>query len=235
MGRRLATLAGLVGVALLGTPVASAPASAPLPSTGTSCAWPFRLDATVANTLYPDPAANYWISDVPAVPGETLTINGAFSYGRYMSFTTYTPYLFSVDGLHDSEIAPDPGSANPYLPGADRSVTPRDYTVTVVFGQKPASPAPNTLYTTSADGSRTGDSFELAYRVYRPDAGKDDKGGVPLPSITVNLPGGQSVPIPECSVPGVPPNGLNDAIANADGPAGGPPWPGTNPPTWHRF
>src|SRR5438552_4514567 len=160
MANRLATLAGLMGVVLLGAPVASAPAAAPLPSTGTSCAWPFRLDPTVANTLYPDSAANYWITDIPAVPGETLTIKGAFPYSRYMSFTTYTPYLFSVDGLHDSDIAPDPGSANPFLPGLDRYATPRDYTATVVFGQKPASPAPNTLYTTSADGSRTGDSFE---------------------------------------------------------------------------
>ena len=30
---------------------------------------------------------------------ETLTITGQFPYGRYMSFASYTPYLFSVDGM----------------------------------------------------------------------------------------------------------------------------------------
>src|SRR5438874_9772025 len=174
MGRRWMRMTAVVavGVWLAGVPAASgAPASTPT-ATGTGCAWPFRLDPTVANTLYPDSAANYWITELPAVPGETLTIKARYPYGRYMSFTSYTPYLFSIDGIHDADIAPDPGSVNPYLPGADRYASPRDYTVTVVFGTRPATPAPNTLYTTSTDGSRTGSSFLLPYRVYRPDKGK---------------------------------------------------------------
>jgi len=238
MRRRWRTLAALFGaVAVLGSLSAvakAAPSTAPTP-TGTGCAWPFRLDPTAANTLYPDSAANYWITTLPAVPGETLTITGQFPYGRYMSLTTYTPYLFSIDGLHDSAIAADPGSTNPFLPGADRYATPRNYTVTVVFGQKPAAPAPNTLYTTNEDASKKGAAFQLAYRVYRPDKGKDDRGGVPLPKITINMPGGQAIPVPECDIPGLPPNGINDAVANTNGAPGGPPWPGTGPPTWHRF
>src|SRR5438309_7331821 len=185
MGKRVAVLSGLEGRLLAAVPTAGAAAPAPPPNPGTTSARPNRLDPTAANTLYPDTAANYWVTNIPAVPGETLTITGQYPHGRYMSFTTYTPYLFSVDGLHDSAIAPDPGSTNPYLPGADRSATPRAYTVTAVFGQKPASPAPNSIYTTSADGSKTGSSFRIVYRVYRPDVGLDDKGGVPLPQITV--------------------------------------------------
>jgi hypothetical protein len=228
--------AALGAFAILVGGAASAAPDRPPASTGTSCAWPARLDPTVANSLYPDSSANYWITDLPAVPGATLTITGQFPYGRYMSFTSYTPYLFSVDGIHDRQIAPDPGSRNPYLPGADRRVAARNYSVTVVFGPRPASPPPNTLYTTSADGSRTGDTFELAYRVYLPDKGKDDKGGVPLPGITINLPGAPSVAIPPCRGPGVPSNGLNDAVAEAGFPwPPGPPWPGTDPPVWHRF
>jgi hypothetical protein len=92
------------------------------------------------------------------------------------------------------------------------------------------------VYTTSTDGARSGDTFELAYRVYRPDKGKDDKGDVALPQITINLPGAPGISLPPCSIPGVPPNGLNDAVANAATPwPAGPPWPGTNPPVWHRF
>ena len=225
----------VLGALLAGGFIGVAPArSAPTP-TGTGCAWPGRLDPTAANTLYPDSAASYWITTLPAVPGETLTIRGQYPYGRYMSLATYTPYLFSIDGLHDSAIAPDPGSSNPFLPGADRYAVPRNYTVTVVFGQKPVTPAPNTLYTTNQDGSKKGAAFQLAYRVYRPDKGKDDRGGVPLPSVTINMPGDQSIPVPNCDIPGLPPNGLNDAVANTNGLPGGPPWPGTNPPVWHRF
>jgi hypothetical protein len=153
-----------------------------------------------------------------------------------MSFTSYTPYLFSVDGIHDSQIVPDSGSSNPFMPGADRRVRARSYTLTVVFGPRPASPPPNTLYTTSADGTRSGNSFELAYRVYRPDRGADDKGAVALPEITINAPGAPSLSVPQCAIPGLPPNGINDAVADAGVPwPGGPPWPGTDPPTWHRF
>ncbi|TMK87655.1 MAG: hypothetical protein E6G57_09930, partial [Actinobacteria bacterium] len=101
-----------------------------------------------------------------------------------------------------------------------------------MFGPKPATPAANTLYTTNEDSSKKGAAFQLAYRVYRPDKGKDDRGGVPLPSITVNLPGGGSIPVPDCDIPGLPPNGINDAIANTNGLPLGPPWPGTDPPVW---
>jgi len=63
-----------VGALLALTLTGVAPArSAPTP-TGTGCAWPARLDPTAANTLYPDSAANYWITTLPAVSGETLTI-----------------------------------------------------------------------------------------------------------------------------------------------------------------
>ena len=101
-------MGALVALGFVGVPAAR---SAPTPTpTGTGCAWPNRLDPTVANTLYPDSAANYWITNLPAVPGETLTIRGEYPYGRYMSLATYTPYLFSVDGLHDSAIARSPAA-----------------------------------------------------------------------------------------------------------------------------
>src|SRR4051812_1316764 len=113
MKQRLRTAAAILGAIAVLWPLSAmadaAPSTAPTP-TGTGCAWPFRLDPTVANTLYPDSAASFWITPPPAVPGETLTISGQFPYGRYMSLTPYTPYLFSIDGLHDSAITADAGS-----------------------------------------------------------------------------------------------------------------------------
>jgi hypothetical protein len=203
--------------------------------TGPGCAWLSKLDPTVTNVLYPDQFANYWTTVLPAVPGETLTIRGEYPHGRYMSFTTYANGQ-SVDGLNDQRIVPDPGSANPFLPGADRTVLARNYTVTAVFEQRPPNAPDNTLFTTNEDGSKSGRTFVITYRVYRADLGENDRGGVPLPTITVNLPSGGTYELPECDLPPIPPNDVNDTIAQASVP-----WPmlfgypGTNPPTWHKF
>jgi hypothetical protein len=112
----------------------------------------------------------------------------------------------------------------------------RSYTATVVFGRRPVSAAPNTLFTTSADGSRTGVDFHVFYRVYRPDRGLDATGAVGLPSVTVNTPGGTHRTLPSCSYPSVRPNGVNTTVANSSvGYPPGRPYPGTDPPTWHKF
>jgi hypothetical protein len=238
LGRRAAaTLVGAVLASGLLLPATEAGAGAPAGSpTSSSCAWTSHLDPTVANVLFPDQAASYWGLTIPALPGETLTIRGQYPHARYMSFTSYNPVLQSADGLNDQAIAPDPGSVNPFLIGASRRAVHRSYTAMVVFGRRPASPAPNTLYTTSADGSRTGSEFHVVYRVYRPDRGLDATGAVGLPSVTVNLPGGGSTTFPACNYPSVPPNGINTTVADTS--VGYPPdrpYPGTDPPTWHKF
>jgi hypothetical protein len=221
-------------------PATGAGAAAQAGSSGSpgssSCAWTSHLDPTVANVLFPDQAASYWGTDIPAVPGESLTIRGQYPHARYMSFTSYNPALQSADGLNDQAIAPNPGSVNPFVTGASRRAVHRSYTATVVFGRRPPSPAPNTLYTTSADGSRTGVDFHVFYRVYRPDRGLDATGAVGLPSVTVNMPGGSHRTVPSCSYPSVPPNDVNTTVANSSvGYPSGRPYPGTDPPTWHKF
>jgi hypothetical protein len=86
----------------------------------------------------------------------------------------------SAQGLDTTcQLAPDPGSSNPFVPGADRTVTQRSYTAFIEVGSRPAQPAPNTLYT----GDSQGGTF--LYRVYVPDSGRDQKGGVPLPRVTL--------------------------------------------------
>ncbi|HEY3703136.1 MAG TPA: hypothetical protein VGL32_12825, partial [Acidimicrobiales bacterium] len=235
MGRRtVSTLVGCLVASAVALPATGARAG--VPATSSSCAWATHLDPTAANSLFPDQAASYWGASLPAVPGETLTIRGQYPHARYMSFTSYNPALQSADGLNDQAIAPDPGSVDPFLAGESRRATHRSYTATVVFGRRPASPAPNTLYTTSADGSRTGDAFQVFYRVYRPDRGLDATGAVGLPSVTVNLPGGSHTTLPACSYPAVPPNGVNTTVADASMPyPPSRPYPGTDPPTWHKF
>jgi hypothetical protein len=241
--RRTAIAAALALLGIAG--VAPRPGGAQSGETPRSCGWEARLDPTVLNTLYPDQAANYWTLALPAVPGASLTIRGLYPHSRYISFTSYDVALRAVDGLNDQRIDPDPGpppSRNPFLPGAARN-TPdqlRHYTVRVVFGQR-TSDVHNVLYTTNQQGDLSAQYFLVVYRVYRVDRTyalrNDITGGVRLPSVTYNAPGGVSERLPSCPYPVVPANGVNQDIANAGSASSTPllAFPGTNPPTYHKF
>ena len=232
-------LAGLVAIAVLAALVPP-PAGA-----SRNCAWEARIDPAVVNTAYPDQFANYWTLVLPATKGATLTIRGVYPHSRYMSFVSYAATLQSADGIADVEIAPDAGSDNPFLAGhaRDTSLAVRHYTVYVRFlgpaQSRPAVRAANTLYTKNADGSKAGQAFTLIYRVYRPDAlyDTDITGGVGLPSVTYNAPGGVSRTFPSCPYPEVPSNDVNRRIANAGttNSGGTVKHPGFDPPVWHKF
>jgi len=234
--RKIATLTGLVMIAAL----TWAPAGA-----ARNCAWEARIDPAVINTAYPDQFANYWILVLPAVPGATLTIHGVYPHARYMSFVSYAATLQSADGLADVDIAPDPGSDNPFTAGHPRATADavRHYTVTVKYvGPGDTAPPirePNTLYTTNPDGSKAGRAFTLIYRVYRPDAAHDDDitGGAGLPSVTYDAPDGTSIDLPSCAYPEFPANDLNQRVADAGGTNSGGTikHPGFDPPVWHKF
>jgi len=239
-----------LGLGLLGVILATSAAAVAGPRVGAAspspgCAWPLRLDPNVVNFFFPDQAANYWITELPAVPGETLTIAGRYPHGRYTSFTSYDGVFRAVDGLNDQHIHPAPGGTNVFVAGASRTATQRAYDVRVVFGQRP--PASDTqhqnnyLYTTSQDGSHSNrTSFIVVYRVYRVDrlyASKGDiQGGEPLPAVSVNLPGAAPQPLQTCPQEPSPPVPVNQQIASTS--VGYPEifgFPGTNPPTWHKF
>lgn len=223
---RMTVAAGLVAALLPGAPAGASP----------GCAWPAQLEPTAGNVLYPDESARYWITTIPSAAGTSLSIRGAFPHARYMSFVTYTAGAQSIDGIYDALIVPDAGSTNPFLAGADRNATDRDYTIRVVIGNRPASPEPNTLYTGTTDGSKSAPFFVLAYRVFRPDAGRGESGGAPLPEITIRQPGAPDVTMPACKADELPETGISRTIANASIPwTGLPGWPGNNPPTWHKF
>src|SRR3954447_4435579 len=207
----------------LGAAIAVTTAAAPLAFAGgpgvtepRNCAWVAKIDPNGVNALFPDQAARYWILDLPAAPGEMLTIKGRFPHARYTSFTSYDAALRSADGLPDVAIAADRGSTNPFVAGASRTAKKRSYTVHVVQGAPPSTRARNTLYTSSADGSRTGATFLVALRIYEPDHGLDDTGGVPLPTVSVDSPAGRTT-LPGCSMP-APPSGTNNVLAQQSAP-----------------
>jgi hypothetical protein len=207
------------------------------------CGWQVKVAGDQANVLYPDEAAKYWIALVRIPDGGRVEFKGRFPYGRYMSFHTYEGRFRAVDALADVELQPDPGSSNPYPVGADRSVGNRSYTVKVVDARAPAPGQPrppNTLYNENADGSRssaTTGGAGVALRIYQPDSGRDDTGGVGLPIIeTVNADGSRSRLLGDCTSLGFPNLGTTET-ASAFGFAG--PLPrsglsGYDPPLWFK-
>ena len=223
----------LLGLATLLPPTAGAQAS-----TAKSCAWIVEPTADRENILYPEVTTRYLAAIIPALPaGGYVEITGEFPHARYMSLQTYTSTLQTISNLHDTQIAPDPGSSNPFVPGADRTAATRNYTVRVVAGAAPDSGAePNTLYYMGSDATRSGRT--LVYRIYLPDAGTQPFGAVPAPTLTEVLPGGVRVPVPSCADAVPDTTFLTQELAAAG--LSDYPFPefglfGREVPTWHKF
>ncbi len=180
---RIRTLVAVAG-ATIGV-LAAFPAPSSAIALEETCILPLtRFDSGTLNILYPDEAAQYWTAGYLGLPGTRVRIEGQYPHSRYMSFNAYDPLLRPVDALSDVQIQPDSGSTNPFAGGANRNAAQRDYTVYIEGGAKPASPASNTIYT--GDLNLAG---AFIYRIYIPDAGQDEFGGVGLPRAFLEIPG----------------------------------------------
>lgn len=197
-----------------------------------------RFDPDAVNVLYPDSSAQYWSASYAAVPGTRIRIDALYPYSRYTSWNVYDPLLRPFAKRSDFELAPDAGSANPFVAGAGRNtpVSWRHYTLFITFDQAD-HPGRNTIY---VDPSRH-PSGVFTLRVYVPDRGRDVTGGVGLPQVTWEpaAPGG----LPGLPALSSPCRGLEKpssslvtgAYAGQEGPLLGGPLPGRNPPDWHKF
>lgn len=225
-------------LACLAMLVVAAPPSAGAQGLDTTCQVALtRLDHTTTNVLAVETKAVYWIAPYVAVPGARLRIEGEFPWARFIGFNLYDPAARPLEALADNQIRPDPGSANPFRPRANRFARERSYTVFVEFGPEPANPAPNTLYT----GDSPAGTFW--YRVYLPDRGRDAKGGMPIPRVTLEPaeadgsgPALGSLDLcRELQAPYL--HGVNKMIREAP-PLPiltGNPYPGRDPPNWRLF
>lgn len=191
----MASVATGAGPARAGTPAAANPAT----ETGTSCFW-WGPTATVDaadpenNYAFPDKQAGYYGAVFALPQGAHLTFEHEFAHARYQSLNSYNASTFTpTDALNDQSIVPDPGSRNPYLPGARRAGdAKRSYHATLLGTPPPASPAdraPNTIYAGVAGQSKV----ILVYRIYTPDRGRDAFGDVGLPRPTLHLADGTTL------------------------------------------
>jgi hypothetical protein len=154
------------------------------------------------NIIWPEITTTYESGEVPVPPGGYTEIRGDFPHARFFSLQTSGLNGKNVSGWADYQIKPDRGSVNPFVPRGNRRATRRGYTMRVVDGPVPASgPAPNTLYSTSADGSVRSAPGEalITLRYYLPDEGTGRLAGVPAPTITLVTATGQRIPTPTCT------------------------------------
>ncbi|MGD9891020.1 MAG: hypothetical protein AB7R89_11940 [Dehalococcoidia bacterium] len=161
-------------------------------SSSSSCAWGFN--SNLSNVAYPDRNATYFGSVISLPAGSKLVITGLYPYNRYFSFNVYNLTGQSIGSLSDYQIAPDPGSTNPFAVVANPPPAQREYTVSIVSGGS----AGTNIIPIDAATSR----FLLIYRVYVPNQGLDETAGVPLPSVVIQAANGQAQTIPLCTQQG---------------------------------
>ncbi len=189
-------VAALAAVALAAP--AGAASNPPAPATG--CFWSQVQNVATNNAAWPNGMiTNYWYDRFTLPAGAEVILHGSYPAARYMSLNSYYSSLelgngIASDAIHDSQIAPDPGSGNPFLPGAKRvgNGGGGSWTVTVSGLQPPADPTqrqPNTLYAGTLPAGQA-QPVELFYRIYLPDKNADLSGGGGLPQPTVVLAGG---------------------------------------------
>jgi hypothetical protein len=154
---------------------------------GMSCAWPDVLSAQTDNTAFPDAAAEYFGQPIVAPAGSRIVLSGRFPDARYASVEVYTP-AGAGTSLPDYQIAPQPGSQNPWR---QQAAPGGQFTVTI--GPDPAPGQANTLPLPA--GTTIQHTGYLIYRVYLP-AGHDSS-AVPLPALTVEQ-GGAARTLPAC-------------------------------------
>lgn len=218
---------------------ALAPATATPQGVDETCLLPLtKVDPATVNIAFPDDSALYYGANFVLTPGLRVRITGRYPHARYMSFNAYDPQLRPVAALNDQEIAPDRGSANPFLLGADRTrKAGRDYTVFIEGGPKPATPAPNTLYPAQTGEGAPNVAGLFLYRIYVPDRDTGETGGVGVPTATIEPTTSTDRPEPSACQDLVKPSvtGINELLAAASPPRPPASTGGQNPPSWRRF
>jgi hypothetical protein len=148
-----------------------------------------------SNSGLPDSGAWYWAQPFTIDQDTQVVVSGVYPDARYASFTVYssseTPFTSNGVGssLSDFQIAPDSGSANPWLqaasPGGHFTLTLRSRVAPGQVNVLPLAPA----------GVTTGVGY-LEYRVYLPAT--KDASHLGLPHVAIED-GGSSQQLRSCT------------------------------------
>ena len=145
------------------------------------CGWPFESNGQgITNVATPDTNATYWVMPFDTANWKAMIIQGTYPEARFFNFNSYTATGAVTDSIIDSDIAPDPGSTNPFA-------TP------IAGGRHTYSLSVSTTPSGSGNMLRVGGSrlAFVVYRVYLPDQGLDRTGAVGLPEVRMVAPDGR--------------------------------------------
>ena len=175
--------------ALLAPPTVQAQPAVP-------CSWPLETSVdSLLNVAYPDTNAIYWTMPIDTSLWRGMVITGRFPATRFVSFTSYDTKGAAIEGLLDYQIQPDRDSRNPYDPGkaaaaGGAGVSGSSYTV-VVDQDARAPKGGNHLQLGPGLGW-------VIYRIYVPNNGQNQQGGVDLPSVSLVGRDGSLHPLAPC-------------------------------------
>lgn len=123
-------------------------------------------------------------------PGVEIVIRGQFPYARYLSFSVMGKADFTIATIPDYKLIPDPGSTNPFWPGADWNAKNRNYTLKIRFTAPPEGadhyvpgPGNNIVYAGTMPSGVPNTHGTIGLRIYAPSIGYDETGGVGFPKI----------------------------------------------------
>lgn len=139
-----------------------------------------------------DQNAGYYTFPYEVDPKNEIVIRGRYPYARYFTFNIASiPSHRLVDSVVGSELIPDPGSTNPFLPGANWDATNRNYTLKIRFTAPPEGSnhfvpgaGNNVIYAGTLENGEPNRFGLIILRIYVPSIGYDKTGGVDLPFIT---------------------------------------------------
>lgn len=230
--------------------IAVAQGKDPIPGPKT-CFWsrgPTSGDPYI-NIAYPDSGTFYWAAVFTTPEGAKLRLEGHFPHARYMSIAGYDGKGRPVESVADYLIKPAAGSTNPFLPGADRTATRRDYSLEVVNGQPDPKNRTGMNLTGETRSQVAAPKYGfgqqvILYRVYARDVGADETGGGGLPQAVLTLADGRVLRGDEaCAALNTRQPAQLDPAAMAvpmekyhelldDAAKLGPAYPAVNPPAW---
>ena len=198
----LTMMLGLIPAASAQTVAQAGPGAVAAPGSST-CRWE------------PTPA-QFWVTDPvnspvgliggiygrPGSVGVAYRVNGKFTHTTTMSFTAYDN-LVDIHAanyvINDSQIIPDPGSVNPFVPGTKVEGKPRNYTVWFWPDDTPVPAGLKNviLYPTKPAAPGTGAArWTVAMRQYHPQPGYTQLQGLRQTKITAVSAANPSKPVP---------------------------------------
>ena len=178
-----------------------------------NCFWsrgPISKDPYI-NIAYPDANVFYWSAAFTVPEGARLYLKGEFPHSRYMSLISYDGKGTPIESLADYLIVPDKNSINPFIEGATRNHKNRSYTVEILnlppnirreegvkldlqTDIRNGDPQNEIVKRNSLNATKYGKGQQsIVYRIYVPDNGKNELGGVPFPEFVLVLSNGEKL------------------------------------------